>query len=506
MSQHFLTGVKKLAQSSMPMASGVVQRKCSDCKKKREFLQRRAVRESGPEAVPPIVHEVLRSPGQLLDGKTLAFMERRFGHDFDRVRVHTDARAAKSAREVNALAYTVGRDIVFGTAMYRPSTGEGRRLIAHELTHVVQQAPANKPYSLIADSLRIDNPRTIHEQEAELWARRAGEEKARGGINSNRQITDYMLQRQIPTITIPIFDKFDPVIITPDYPIIPDIIRGKELKYSDLKKALDMLGKTPEDFHNWMNLICYPLSAGHTRDFLGQCCRDRESKEECCTFDRIGKSSGRCCKEGEDVQNGLCVKRQPYIYNPNRCNPFSEVSYTIPPCICPPKRKNHRTQTCCPEGQEGSTGKCEIKKETPQPPSTLPSTVEIFFHKDRPRRGETGSSSLRSSATSEGFTNFAGLVAQLIANPDLQVQLVGRASPEGREEYNMEVGARRANVVAEALVDAGISASRIADPPISELRSECRPLRPGVFTCGEAGATDPSDRQVLARVVSSRRP
>ena len=63
--------------------------------------------------MPPIVHEVLHSPGQPLDPATRAFMEPRFGHDFSTVRVHTDARAAASARTVNALAYTVGRDVVF---------------------------------------------------------------------------------------------------------------------------------------------------------------------------------------------------------------------------------------------------------------------------------------------------------------------------------------------------------------------------------------------------------
>src|SRR5262245_48116741 len=69
-------------------------------------------------------------------------MEQRFGHDFSRVRVHTDAVAAQSADDVNALAYTVGGNIVFGAGRFAPETQEGRRLLAHELTHVVQQGPA----------------------------------------------------------------------------------------------------------------------------------------------------------------------------------------------------------------------------------------------------------------------------------------------------------------------------------------------------------------------------
>jgi len=93
--------------------------------------------------VPPIVHEVLRSPGQPLDPATRANMEPRFGHDSGSVRVHTDAKAAESARAVNALAYTVGRDVVFGTRQYAPDTTEGKRLIAHEMVHVMQQAGGN---------------------------------------------------------------------------------------------------------------------------------------------------------------------------------------------------------------------------------------------------------------------------------------------------------------------------------------------------------------------------
>ena len=112
---------------------------CESCRQRRPTVQRAALGPSPANAVPPIVHEVLRSPGQPLAGRTRALMEPRFGHDFSRVRVHTDAKAAESARAVNALAYTRGPDVVFAAEQYRPGTDEGRRLMAHELTHVVQQ-------------------------------------------------------------------------------------------------------------------------------------------------------------------------------------------------------------------------------------------------------------------------------------------------------------------------------------------------------------------------------
>jgi hypothetical protein len=94
----------------------------------------------GPGATPPSVDKALRAPAASLDGGTRAFMEQRFGHDFGDVRVHTGGEAAGSAQAIDAQAYTVGRDIVFGDGHYAPHNDRGRKLIAHELTHVVQQS------------------------------------------------------------------------------------------------------------------------------------------------------------------------------------------------------------------------------------------------------------------------------------------------------------------------------------------------------------------------------
>ena len=143
----------RVAEQVMRMPVPQLQRAC-DCggscamcqteepKQEDKILQTKHIQsnDTGQTAVPPIVHEVLRSPGQPLDTTTRAFMEPRFGYDFSRVRVHTDAHAADSARSINAFAYTIGGDIVFGTRQYNPETSAGRQLLAHELTHVVQQS------------------------------------------------------------------------------------------------------------------------------------------------------------------------------------------------------------------------------------------------------------------------------------------------------------------------------------------------------------------------------
>jgi hypothetical protein len=89
--------------------------------------------------VPRQVESVIATSGQPLDAATRAFFEPRFGHDFGRVRVHHDAAAAASARAVDAIAYTVGEHVVFDAGRYTPASRAGGRLLAHELTHVVQQ-------------------------------------------------------------------------------------------------------------------------------------------------------------------------------------------------------------------------------------------------------------------------------------------------------------------------------------------------------------------------------
>ena len=120
--------------------SASVSGECEECKAMR--LQRTSTVVFRSTNAPPIVHDVLSSPGQPLDASTRSFMEPRFGTDFSHVRVHTDARAAESAAAVDAVAYAVGSRIVFNTGKYTPTSQSGQRLLAHELTHIVQQGSA----------------------------------------------------------------------------------------------------------------------------------------------------------------------------------------------------------------------------------------------------------------------------------------------------------------------------------------------------------------------------
>jgi hypothetical protein len=455
---------------------------CAECRKKKAgTLQRAAAGPGCPSRVPPIVHEVLQSPGQPLDSATRAYMEPRFGHDFSRlrahsiaavaipsqltigrpgeagepeadqvaesllhrsahvesggnlpadftrVRLHTDPRAAESARAVNALAYTVGHDIVFGAGQYAPRDATGRRLLAHELTHVVQQT---------------------------------------GGIRASGRPVALQRQQSKPTIPIPVFDEFDPMVIVPDVPGVPDFLKGQKVALSDVRKALDIIsgkkaGKSKQD--------CSPaigFERASSGEFAGLCCRGSfRSEENCCPFTSLSIFENRCCRGREVVINNKCV----------------ELPLAPPIGLPRPQPSGGPVPTPAPQAK-------------PVPPS-----VSIGFLRDKPAGGAAGSSSLPASMAGDGAGMLAGLIAQLQADPTLRVQLIGRASPEGTPEYNRDLGARRAEAVAEALVASGIAAARITDPPVSDLKAECQNVRSGVVSCGEAGSTGPSDRQVLAR-------
>jgi hypothetical protein len=161
--------------SMNPIQGGILQRKCvcgnaastagtcAECQQKQgRLLQRKPVGIEPSIEMPEIVHEVLSSSGTPLNLETRTFMEDRFNHDFKQVRIHTDSKASESARAVNALAYTVGHNIVFDSNQYDPNTSNGKRLLAHELTHVVQQGVTKQQIS----RLSFDDPMSELEQEA----------------------------------------------------------------------------------------------------------------------------------------------------------------------------------------------------------------------------------------------------------------------------------------------------------------------------------------------------
>jgi outer membrane protein OmpA-like peptidoglycan-associated protein len=151
-------------------AAPQVSRMCAACEEeeKKKLQTKRAGPSTSVGEAPPIVHEALREPGAPLDAATRAYFEPRFGRDFSGVRVHTGAKAEESAQAVNALAYTVGRDVVFGAGRYAPAASDGRRLLAHELTHVTQQGACGVSTGSLGAPL-------VQRQEAEVGGAAKGE-------------------------------------------------------------------------------------------------------------------------------------------------------------------------------------------------------------------------------------------------------------------------------------------------------------------------------------------
>jgi len=143
------------------------------------------------------VNNVLRSSGQSLDRGALNYMGPRFGRNFGNVRIHADSQASESAQSLNAQAYTVGNQIVFGKGHYNPNSSAGKRLLAHELTHVVQQSQNS---SLMKQSYQIDAQNSLAESEAD----RVADSVTKSGLNSappsiGARSGGLALQRQAPS-------------------------------------------------------------------------------------------------------------------------------------------------------------------------------------------------------------------------------------------------------------------------------------------------------------------
>ena len=131
-----------------------INRKCSECEEEEKDLQRKESNSEHTSVAPPVVNDVLSSSGgSALDPATRSFMEPRFNYDFCNVKVHSDDVAAKSADAINALAYTSGNNIVFNSGQLNTNSDRGKRLLAHELTHVIQQSNNLQPRTIQRDGM-----------------------------------------------------------------------------------------------------------------------------------------------------------------------------------------------------------------------------------------------------------------------------------------------------------------------------------------------------------------
>ena len=131
----------QVAEQVLRMETPTIQRKCTKCDEE-ETIQTKSNNPSLDSASPTLANQINSSKGmgQPMDSNTRTFMESRFNMDFSKVKIHSDSRSSELSNQINAQAFTIGKDIYFNSGKYQTSTLKGKKLLAHELTHVVQQS------------------------------------------------------------------------------------------------------------------------------------------------------------------------------------------------------------------------------------------------------------------------------------------------------------------------------------------------------------------------------
>jgi Domain of unknown function (DUF4157) len=419
---------------------------------------------------PPIVHQALRSPGRSLDKATRTAMELRFGHDFGQVRIYADERAVESARAVNAKAYAVGNNIAFNHGEYQPHSASGLDLLAHELTHVVQQTAGRA--ATIPDRIVLGAAGDSAEREAE----QAGGGRSRAAISVQ---DERCLRRQPQQGDDQPEKKPKPVIQWGDWVFDPKIdpigpIGGPSLE--DINKARHYFDKGGGGANT-----CPP---GWRMRYEGLCCPGYSvDVDRCCPLIRMTSTRG-CCAADQYAKDDQCAK------------------YGLPAPTFPGLPGKTPSGPKVPGGPppEAPLSRSDLPARERNVLSLPPLTVslDMYFKQNLPGSIVDNDQALRDSLTASGAGTMDELAAWLKKGSQFSVQLTGKASIEGPPAHNRELGEYRAYSVAAALGRLGL-AGRVEDSPM--LPAACAKLADGIHNCGDTTAAktaDPRDRQVRA--------
>jgi outer membrane protein OmpA-like peptidoglycan-associated protein len=220
--------------SSMP-SGNTVQCSCAGCQQKLEeinTLQAKVSPGHTPAVTPNVASGIqsLNGRGQPLPASSRGYFEPRFGHDFSRVRIHVDKRAAGMADSIGAKAFTLGQDVVFGEGRYQPDSREGRRLIAHELAHTIQQGKVseNTPDAICLSS--VDGDRIQKDDDDDEERRRR-----RGGFWSNWRLQIGAGPMRAPSPSGPAADFYPPTEQLP----LPGFLLNRGLGFQYSVEGLD---------------------------------------------------------------------------------------------------------------------------------------------------------------------------------------------------------------------------------------------------------------------------
>jgi Domain of unknown function (DUF4157) len=464
--------------SPTPISRKVIQQKCAHCEGE-ETMQRKETSRQEATADNNLENYVSNlNGGQSLPAELRNAYELKFGYDFSNVKVHTDTDAVRSAQSINALAYTTGPNIIFNQGQYSPQTDSGKRLLGHELTHVVQQhgvsggkimrQPAKKenPNQDIIDELK-KNP---------IFKKlpKAAQDKIIEELKSAPQkIGQKALERLI------------------------DLLNVDDKLKEGLKKAVEaifeVLNKKPKKFS-----VCdvpgfHPAGSSQ---FKGMCCTSSiESAATCCPPQRMSINERRCCQPNEDLKDGNCVKK-------SKTGPVFQCPGNTPKtldgqCCIPPKVSNIVTCIDPPSPQP--------IPPPPQPQPVIENISNIGFNKDAPQTWYAPEASFKASVTKNGQGEFKTLVEFLKANPSTNVQIQGHASsekPQNILDYNQKLTDRRVVLIMTEL-QKSIDNSRLKNIPDDPANAGCKELSTGVHSCGDVQAqktVEASDRNVTVKV------
>jgi flagellar motor protein MotB len=442
---------------------------CEECGKKKQVLQRKSTGRNEIFKVPAIVHEVVRSPGQPLDPATREFFQPRFGLDLSGVQIHADARGAESARSVHALAYTVGRDIVFGEGQYVPASGSGRRLIAHELAHVAQQGAVR----WTGGFLPIGAPDSHHEREADRTA-------ITMSVEMPSPLSAATLQRQ-PTGSGPgMAEEAGALFLRVD--------ENGRIEILARPPALPGVGNVGAGFR-CEGGRCQPVGSTDPSDLGNRTYTPQEALELLrgqqpdastpggnCPADRRVTGLGLCCPVGMfwDAQRFACAPTTPNVCLPAQMTPLGG---------------------CCPTGERWNYlhSRCEVAatgSTVPAlPPLTVPPVSPAF------RFGTIESATFDDFRTDDATVPakhsaaLDHLASLLNIYPGVEVHIEGHTDSTADDRHNLGLSIRRAQAVRDALADRNVNdPGRLAVEGFGEARLRVTP---------EGGAADrASNRRV----------
>lgn len=368
------------------------------------------------DSVPASVGHTLGQAGSPLPRTVRQNMEQRFGHDFSQVRVHSSASAAESARDVNAQAYTVGHNIVFGAGRFAPDTQPGQRLLAHELTHVVQQRGGFSP--------------AIQRQPE-------GEDKEKGPQSDlGKEINKNETFQKLPKFARDkILDEIDKLPQTATQAMVDKIIDLAPIdpQYKEgLKKAAEaiitVLGNRTQPSVSICDRPGYHQGGSST--FKGMCCRGTiERAEDCCPVDKFAPKDDRFC----------CGKNQ-YVSGAGKCEDFSPSIYENI-CILPARKDKYGM--CCFPPFRVIDGLCTSPGQ-PQPP---PQPLNLDFKLGTLDDFNINESRMNSRQKPH-YDEIKNEIARFLeVCPASLITIIGFADKPGTEEHNFELGQRRADHV-----------------------------------------------------------